>query len=168
MNYKHEHEYRTVEEVETIPLLDFKKNPKFVKFIIIFAITLGIIWLISKLPQKEPELLPARKIKRDSAIARVYRRNQKKENCEQYALLAIHSGWYPVLYRGVAIANDSIWLNAGEVWKYGKTCIGELKRYPGQIYYYDGKYLLDREDLRYIKQFIGNEAECLIEEKMKI
>ena len=62
MNYKEKYEYRyeTVEEVETIPLLDFKKNHRFIKFIIIFAVLVGIIWLISKLPQKEPEIAPER------------------------------------------------------------------------------------------------------------
>ncbi len=83
-------------------------------------------------------------------------------------MLATHADWYPVLKRGVKIANDSIYLNFQEVWKYGKTCIGEIGRYPGQVYYYDGKYILDQEDLQYVVQLVGGEEECLVEEKTKI
>lgn len=170
MNYKDEHEYRseTVENVETTSLVDFINNPKFVKYIIIFAIVAGLIYLISKLPQKEPELLPARKLKRDRAITRVIKRKHKKENCEQYILNTTHTGWYPLLHRTIVIAIDSIWLKKGEVWKYGITCNSELERYPNSIYYYDGKNKLTNIDLTYIVQFYGTEKECKIEEKIKI
>ena len=170
MNYKEKHEYRyeTVEKGETIPFLYFQKNHKFVKFIIIFAVVVGIIWLITKLPQKEQEIAPKRVAKRDSAISRVFKRNPKKENCEQYALIVTISDYYPVLYRGIIVATDSIWLNTSEVWKYGKTCNGELTRYPGQMYYYDGKFRLDVFNIYYSIELKGTELECLIEEKKKI
>ena len=164
MNYKEKYEYRyeTEEAAETIPLLDFKKNHKFVKIIIIFAVVVGVIWLILKLPQKDPTLAPERVEKRDSAISRVIKRKHKKENCEQYVLKTTHADWYPVLHRGIAIAIDSIWLNKGEIWKYGITCNSELKRYPNRTYYFDGKNKLTNIDLIYIVQLYGTKKECKI------
>ncbi len=146
-----------------------KKSKKNFIFIFLFAVlATAVIGSYVIYETENPELPKERTKKRDDAIDRVIRRKHKKENCEQYALLAVHSGYYPVLYRGKIIANDSIWLNIGEVWKYGKTCNGELLRYTQQIYYKDNKQVLNREDLQYFTEFYGSESECLIEEKKKI
>ncbi len=146
-----------------------KKSKKNFIFIFLFAVlATAVIGSYVIYETENPELPKERTKKRDDAIDRVIRRKYKKENCEQYVLKAVYSGYYPILYRGKIIANDSIWLNIGEVWKYGKTCAGELGRYPGQIYYYDDNQLLDRKKIRYIRQFIGSEKMCLIEEKKKI
>ena len=166
MDYKQKYEYET--QVEEFPEFNPKKNPKHIIIFIIFAVLVVVALYIISQPKKAPELSPERIAKRDSAIARVIERNPKKENCEQYALLVIISGYYPVLNRGNIIARDSIWLNTGEVWKYGKTCIGEQLRYPGQIYYSDDKYILDALNIFYSIEFKGSELKCLIEEKNKI
>ena len=166
MDYKQKYEHET--QVEEFSEFNPKKKQKHIIIFIIFAVLVaGALYIISQ-PKKAPELSPERIAKRDSAIERVIKRNTKKENCEQYVLTARRSGYYPVLYRGIRIAKDSIWLNTGDVWKYGKTCVGEADRYSNLIYYYDGKYLLDNSILRYRKQFVGSEKNCLIEEKKKI
>ena len=146
-----------------------KKSKKNFIFIFLFAVlATAVIGSYVIYETENPELPKERTKKRDDAIDRVIRRKYKKENCEQYVLKAVYSGYYPILYRGKIIANDSIWLNNGEVWKYGKTCVGELGRYPGQIYYYDKKQLLNTDDLRYKVEFRGTEKASLIEEKKKI
>jgi len=70
-------------------------------------------------------------------------------------LVAKLNGWY-ICYKNIEI--DSIYLFKGEVWKYGKTCMGQDKRYSD----------LDKLRLDYLPQFMGSEQECLIEEKRKI
>ena len=134
---KHQYEY----EIQISPEINPKKNPKYFIFFIIFALLASGVWYIVSNLDKNPELSPIRQAKRDSAIGRVITRKHKKENCEQYALIAKYSAYYPVLYRGIMVANDSIWLNINEVWKYGITCNGELKRYVGQIYYQDSNMI---------------------------
>ncbi len=166
---KYQREYQSEVLEKDYPEINLQPKPNYFLIFIIFAVVVGVaVWYATTAPNKDPQLAPYRQTKRDSAISRVKKRTHKKEQCEQYALIAIYSDYYPVLQRGVKIANDSIWLNIGEVWKYGKTCVGELKRYPGQVYYYDGKYLLDFNDLQYLIQFTGTETNCLIEEKKKI
>ena len=76
--------------------------------------------------------------------------------CEQYALVADKAGWYPCLR---CSETDSIYLNKGEIWKYGKTCNTEFGRYPNGLPY---------PYLKYVIEFEGNEQECLIIEKEKI
>ena len=78
------------------------------------------------------------------------------------------SDWYPVLKRNQKVATDSIWLEEGEVWRYGKTCITEIGRYPGKIYYQDAKWKLTLRNIVYDPEFIGSETECLVKEKEKI
>jgi len=119
-------------------------------------------------PEGQPEQSPKRKAKRDAAIGRTYERDRQKENCEQYVLKARNSGWYPVLKKKQIVATDSIWLNKDEVWRYGKTCLTELGRYPGRIYYVDAKWTLTDKNLSYEIEFNGSETDCLVKEKEKI
>ncbi len=76
--------------------------------------------------------------------------------CEQYALVALTDGWFPCYN---CATKDSIFLYKGEVWKYGKTCLGESERYPNGLPY---------KNLIYKIEFLGNERESLIMEKEKI
>jgi len=94
--------------------------------------------------------------KKAREIERIESHSFQYQNCEQYALVASENGWFPCYNCGTS---DSIFLYAGEVWKYGKTCFGEIKRYPNGLPY---------PNLRYILQFSGTEKECLIAEKEKI
>jgi len=86
----------------------------------------------------------------------VYKPHRTDKLCEQYALVARVSGWYPCYNCGT---ETKIFLNKGEVWKYGKTCNGSIKRYPNG---------LPDNNLEYFIQFRGTEDACLIEEKRKI
>jgi len=145
------------------------KNPKPYAWIVVlfltFALVVGYVWYA---PDGEPQLAPDRKVKRDSSIGRTYERHRKKENCEQYVLTAARAMWFPVLKRGEVNATDSIWLNVGEVWRYGKTCFTDEIRYKGRIYYKDAKYKLTPTELQYSVEFRGTETECLVQEKTKI
>ncbi len=97
-----------------------------------------------------------RAAKKALEIERIIDKTYPNEYCEQYALIAIKDGWFPCYNCGVA---ESIYLYKGEVWKYGKTCLGESERY---------KSGLPTENLRFVQQFKGSEKECLIMEKEKI
>jgi len=81
-------------------------------------------------------------------------RTYKPRQCVQYALVAVKSDYYPC-YNGVM---PMIYLKAGEVWKYGKTCRSEEQRYND----------LKERNLLFITQFLGTEEQCLIVEKEKI
>jgi len=74
------------------------------------------------------------------------------ESCEVYSLRARTNGFYPCYNCGI---NDTIFLLSGEVWKYGKTCIGEDKRYKN----------LKKLKLIFIREFRGTEQQCLVIEK---
>jgi hypothetical protein len=76
--------------------------------------------------------------------------------CVQYALLARENSWYPCY---TCPDSTMIYLNRGEVWYYGETCNGEKGRYGNKL-----SELL----VRYEPQFVGNKAECIIEQKRKI
>ncbi len=166
---KYQREYQSEVLEKDYPEINLRPKPNYFLIFIIFAVVVGVaVWYATTVPNKDPQLAPYRQTKRDSAISRVKKRTHKKEECEQYALFVTHNGWYPVLHRGITTANDSIWLNIGEVWKYGKTCNGELLRYTQQVYYKDNKQVLSREDLQYFSEFYGSESDCLIKEKQKI
>ena len=82
-------------------------------------------------------------------------RTYKPTVCVQYALVALIEGWYPCYNSGI----PTVFLKRGEVWKYGKTCLGQDKRYPNG---------LPDQRLIFKIEFTGNEEQCLILEKEKI
>jgi len=93
-------------------------------------------------------------------------------DCEQYALIATQSKAYPIL-QSTSLGDEVsrwIFLNAGEVWKYGQTCCCEDERYPGKIFFRskDGQVILDDNSLIYQIEFRGKAMEVLIEERIKI
>jgi hypothetical protein len=73
-----------------------------------------------------------RAAKKAREIERIESHSFKYDNCEQYALLVLKNGWFPCYNCGTS---DSIYLYKGEVWKYGKTCFGEQRRYPNGLPY---------------------------------
>ena len=81
---------------------------------------------------------------------------------EQYSLRAIESGFYPVMERGFFKAQELVYLEKDEIWKFGTT-INPFKRYTQ-------KYLLNRGEkgLYYFREFEGTLSEALKLEKMKI
>jgi len=97
-----------------------------------------------------------RAAKKAREIERIESHSFQYQDCEQYALIADESGWFPCYNCGTS---DSIYLYKGEVWKYGKTCFGEQGRYPNG---------LPCEYLKFKVEFSGTEKECLVMEKEKI
>jgi hypothetical protein len=86
-------------------------------------------------------------------IEGIKRKDRTGARCEQYAIVANFAGFYFCEHRG------TIYLQKGEIWKYGKTCLGENKRYSGG---------LDDNRLSFRTQFKGTEIQCLIVEKVKL
>jgi hypothetical protein len=78
---------------------------------------------------------------------------------EQYALTATESGFYPVMQRGFKQPQAGIWLDAGDVWKYGTT------KNPTTRY---SQSFLDKWGLQYEKQMGGTLQEALSSENSSI
>ncbi|UBM59227.1 DUF6443 domain-containing protein [Marinilongibacter aquaticus] len=72
----------------------------------------------------------------------------------QYSLRALSSGYYPNVRGG------TVWLNQGDVWKYGETTQGMNR--------YSQKELSQGMGLQMVPEFIGNQVEIKIAEKGKI
>ncbi len=99
--------------------------------------------------------LPLERLRKlEAELAGILSKTLTRKTCVQYALLATKEDWYPC-YRN---SQSMIYLNIGEVWKYGKTCIGEEKRYGN----------LRAKNLAFNQEFTGTEIQCLIVEKIKI
>ena len=96
-------------------------------------------------------LSPERKAKLQSLFKKI------DEEAEQYALIASENKVYPCLSCN---NRDTIYLNAGEIWKYGVSINGVKGRY--------GDKFLKDSGLLYEVQFVGNMAECYKQEKIKI
>lgn len=80
-----------------------------------------------------------------------------EEGAEQYALRAVHNGLY-ICYS--CAGQDSIFLFAHEIWKYGIALNGEKGRYSDAF--------LRSNKLIYEPQFKGDIGECYRQEKIKI
>jgi hypothetical protein len=81
---------------------------------------------------------------------------------EQYALRANESGFYPVLRRGFKEAQELVWLNKGDVWKFGTTK-NPASRYSQRVLDSIGQY-----GVKYSREFQGSKNEALVLENMKI
>jgi hypothetical protein len=81
---------------------------------------------------------------------------------EQYTLRAVDSGFYPVMTRGSSSPTGIIWLEKGDVWKFGTT------KNPATRY--SDAFLRNTGDhgLRYSTEWQGTAAEALQLERMKI
>ena len=94
-------------------------------------------------------------------------------NCKQYVLIAKKAGMYPILqttHHNRPEIKGWIWLNVGEVWRYGTTIYNQKKRYPNDVYFVskDGTTVLTDVELEYEIQVEGTMKAVLIEEKIKI
>ncbi len=101
-----------------------------------------IIWKGDK-----PELAPWRKEKMEREL-------QELDEAEQYVLIADLSGFFPCYS---CVTKTEIFLNLGEVWRYGVTRKGEKGRY------FKG---MPVKNLAYLTEFEGTLQECLREEKL--
>lgn len=123
--------------------------------------TFGVLWFykISEVTEHSisNERVAARQAKKAIEIERIIDKTYNDYKlCEQYALVALSNGWFPCFR---CSGKDSIFLYEGEVWKYGKTCLGEEHRYASGF---------PTTNLRFQQQFKGTEKECLLMEKEKI
>lgn len=80
---------------------------------------------------------------------------------EQYALRAAEDGFYPVMKRGFSNPQELVWLNKGDVWKFGTTK-NPLTRYSQSFLDNTG------EGLRYTTEFSGTFKQATALERMKI
>ncbi len=123
-------------------------NRRWARLLLFVAVVASVVFVFWTIPLE-------RVLKRDREIARIRVKDYRFEACVQYALVATEDGWYPCY----ECATGMIFLKKGEVWKYGKTCIGEDKRYATGLPF---------KNLDFVSQFGGTEEECLIVEKQKI
>lgn len=81
---------------------------------------------------------------------------------EQYSLRAIESGFYPVMKSGFKAAQELVWLEKDEIWKFGTT--------KNPFTRYSQKYLdnVGEFGVRYFTEFEGTLQQSLQVEKMKI
>ncbi len=146
-------------EPKTVPKIKPKKNFDRKPFWFILAVAIFVGFAL--LPKTIPE---TREKKKEKEIEGIKTKTYKppKDDCDsccvQYALIAMESGWFPCY--SDSCKGGKLWLNKGEVWKYGKTCYTEIQRY--------GKNALQKFNLKFIIQFKGSEKACLIKEKEKI
>ncbi|GJM32100.1 MAG: hypothetical protein DHS20C18_11010 [Saprospiraceae bacterium] len=127
--------------------------------LLVFGILVGGYYLIGgdKNPpfitneDGEKALSPERQAKLDRELEEI-------DNAKQYALIAGEEGYYPCYI--CPESKKTIFLNIGEVWKYGVTRKGEKGRYPGENY--------GAPDLIFVTQFEGHYAACLKKEKIMI
>ncbi len=122
-------------------------------FIILVFASCLFIWMSSKdfliWKGDEPEIAPWRKEK-------LQRELDELNEAEQYVLRAKKPTFFPCFS---CKNNTEIFLNPGEIWKYGVTKKGQGGRYP---------LGLPAENLEYIIEFEGTFQECLKQEKLKI
>ncbi|MEN0005081.1 MAG: hypothetical protein AAF798_13100 [Bacteroidota bacterium] len=96
-----------------------------------------------------PDISPERKKKLEKVL-------KEFDDAEQYALIVAKAGYFPCFSCKEA---TEIYLNVGEVYKYGVTKKGVKPRY--------GKSL-QGTGLIYVRQFRGDITQCLKEERRKI
>ncbi|TAD97685.1 MAG: hypothetical protein EAZ97_12130 [Bacteroidetes bacterium] len=82
-------------------------------------------------------------------------KTRKGDPCDQYVLRARVLGLYGCIHS----LNKQIFLNAGEIWKIGKTCLEKKDRYSGG---------LSDDRLTFVREFSGTAEQCLIVEKIKL
>jgi len=125
-------------------LINFLGYWKTIAFFLVVS-SLVILWCIPK----------ERVLKRDKEIDDILRKTFPSDYCMQYALIVTKAGWFPCY----ECATGQIYLQVGNVWKYGKTCKDECGRYPKGLPY---------KDLFFQPQFFGTEQASLVAEKEKI
>ncbi len=92
----------------------------------------------------------------DARKEKLERELEELEAAEQYVLFARRAGYFPCFN---CPGKTQIFLNLGEVWKYGVTTKKETGRY---------KQGLPDKRLAYLVQYQGPLQECLRREKIKI
>ena len=81
---------------------------------------------------------------------------------QQYSLRAAEDGFYPVMTRGFADAQELVWLNKGDVWKFGTTK-NPLTRYSQSYLDNIGEF-----GVKYVPEFQGTLQQARTLQNMKI
>jgi len=144
----------------------------FLKIVLFFAIFGMVFYLFSKFYASENPLkevindekvweeiknleVPAQSLdKLIQEIKGIKDKTRKGNPCDQYVLRARTAGWY-ACYK---CPSQKVYLEAGEIWKIGKTCFEEKIRYSK----------LPDSRLVFARQFSGTAEQCLIVEKVKL
>lgn len=141
------------------------KEPNRIKWLILAVITLGVISFVSHLVMGDEEVAPGIIVTPEGDLALSPERQAKLDkelgeidNAVQYALIVDESGIFPCY--SCPSGQITIFLNSGDVWKYGVTRKGENARYPA------GNY--GAPNLLFVIEFRGTYSECLKMEKTKI
>ncbi|NJM78592.1 MAG: hypothetical protein HC854_01275 [Flavobacterium sp.] len=100
-------------------------------------------------------------LKRDLEIKTILDRALDGPPGYQYALIANSSGYYPIMSRGSSTPTGAMYLNAGDVWKYGQTTSGS--RYSDAY-----KAGIGTAGVTEVQQFYGTQKQILIAEKLMI
>ena len=119
----------------------------------------GVCPKLVKVAQRHPELVAKMNLAPEARAALQEMGLIAKGPADQYALVAVEDGWYPVMERGFKHPQYAVFLKEGEVWKYGKT-INPATRYP--------KDWLLKMGLRYEPQYAGSVNSALALERAKI
>jgi hypothetical protein len=91
----------------------------------------------------------------EKRLEKLHKDTLKLQKSEQYALIALETGYYTCLTCG---DTTMILLHKNEIWRYGVTMNGKETRYPKNTF----------RNLVYIVEFSGTLQQCLIEERKKI
>lgn len=138
------------------------QNPRFWNWLLfaMILIVVGIALLMSN-----SERVPVTVIDEEGNVvlaperaAKLAKELEELDEAEQYVLLATASRHYPCY--SCPGGQKTIYLHAGEVWRYGTTRKGEQGRYPDQDY--------GAPFLTYVPQFWGTLSDCIKQEKIKI
>ena len=119
----------------------------------------GVCPKLVKVAQRHPELVAKMNLAPEARAALQEMGLIAKGPADQYALVAVEDGWYPVMERGFKHPQYAVFLKEGEVWKHGKT-INPKTRYP--------RDWLDSMGLLYKPQYSGASDAALALEKSKI
>ena len=135
------------------PDISGRPHPRFSLWFLVLLAVGTLIWMAHEdfLEEKDGEtvLAPWRK-------GKMLKELEDMEYGEQYALMAEWPGYYPCYH---CRNTKEIFLNIGDVWKYGVTSKDEKGRYKGR---------LPAEGLYYVIEFDGLLQECYRREKLQI
>jgi len=117
----------------------FDKKPNKIKWLLLAVIAVGTILMASRFVMSNDEVVPGIIVTPEGDLALSPERQAKLDkelgevdNAEQYVLYATANTYYPCFT--CPGGQKVIYLQIGQVWRYGITRKGERGRYPNQNY----------------------------------
>lgn len=151
---------------DSVPERNIKNAPRKPKWWLWGIIFIGLLFFAGKILMSEKELPPGLVATPDGRYelsperqAKLDQELEEMDDAMQYALVAKRYGKFPCY--SCPNGQNFIYLNGGEIWKYGITRKGGATgRYPN----------LDLEtlNLQFVEEFNGTLSECMKEERRKI